>query len=434
MTDASPLRILYMEDDPGLARLVQKRLRRAGYPVDVAEDGQQGVEQFQAGDYGVLIIDQNMPVYSGLKVLEVLNEQGGLPPTIMLTGTGSEETAVEAMKLGASDYVVKDTDGGFLDLLPPVIERILKQRRLVEERQKAEDALRESESRFRAVAETAVDAIISIDKYGRIIFWNRGANAIFGYEDDDVLGRPLTMLLNTAYHEKHGPNMDFFSVAGEPRADRGIESRGLRRDGTEVPIELSLSNWQTARGTFYTVIVRDITERKVYEDKLARMAHTDALTGTFNRHYLDGLLESEFNRAKRYNHPIGFLMIDVNRFKQINDQFGHNVGDEVLIGISKQLVETLRESDIVVRYGGDEFLAILPETNGETEIARDRIIEAMAATERFKHMLDFPVTLSIGCAHWDPQDPRTIDRILKDADEEMYKAKRINHAQEAPHT
>jgi diguanylate cyclase (GGDEF)-like protein/PAS domain S-box-containing protein len=434
MTNASTLRILYMEDDPGLARLVQKRLRRAGYPVDVAEDGQQGVEQYEAGDYGVLIVDQNMPVYSGLKVLEVLSEQGELPPTIMLTGAGSEETAVEAMKLGASDYVVKDTDGGFLDLLPPVIERILKQRRLIEERQKAEEALRESEARFRAVAETAVDAIISIDKRGRITFWNRGASAIFGYEDEDVLGRPFTMLINPVYHEKNEPEMSFFDVQGEARTDRGIESRGLRRDGTDVPIELSLSNWQTATGTFYTVIVRDISERKIYEDKLARMAHTDALTGTFNRHYLDGLLESEFNRAKRYNHPIGFLMIDVNRFKQINDKYGHNVGDEVLIQISKQLVETLRESDIVVRYGGDEFLAILPETNGETEVARDRIIEAMAATERFKGVVDHSVSLSIGCAHWNPQDPRTIDRILSDADEEMYKAKHISHEQEAAHT
>ncbi|MCK5828217.1 diguanylate cyclase [Candidatus Bipolaricaulota bacterium] len=433
MTESSALRILYMEDDPGLARLVQKRLKRAGFSVDVAEDGEQGVEQYLAGEYAVLIIDQNMPVYSGLKVLEVLSAEGELPPTIMLTGSGSEETAVEAMKLGASDYVVKDTDGRFLELLPPVIESILKERRLIEEKQKAEQALKESEARFRAVAETAVDAIISIDKHGRIFFWNRGASAIFGYEEDDVRGRPLTMLINASYHEDNEPSMSFFSVGGEARTDRGIESRGLRRDGTDVPIELSLSNWQTETGTYYTVIVRDITERKEYEAKLARMAHTDALTGTYNRHYLNGILDAEFNRAKRYNHPIGFLMMDVNRFKQINDQCGHNVGDEVLIQISKQLVETLRESDIVVRYGGDEFLAILPETNGETEIARDRINEAMAETERFKGIVDFPVTLSIGCAHWDPQDPRTIDRLLSDADEDMYRVKHISHAQEEGH-
>jgi diguanylate cyclase (GGDEF)-like protein len=121
-------------------------------------------------------------------------------------------------------------------------------------------------------------------------------------------------------------------------------------------------------------------------------------------------------------------MIDVNRFKQINDQYGHKAGDEVLVAISRELVATLRESDIVVRYGGDEFLAILPETDGETEIARDRISNAMAASERFAGLVDFPVTLSIGCAHWDPQDPRTIDRILNDADEEMYNVKRAGRS------
>lgn len=429
MMDAALVRILYMEDDPGLARLVQKRLKRAGYSVDVAEDGEQGVEQYQDGDYGFLIIDQNMPVYSGLQVLKVIKEKGDLPPTIMLTGSGSEETAVEAMKLGANDYVVKDSAGGFLDLLPPVIERVLNQHRLVEDRQRAEEALRDSEARFRAVAETAVDAIISIDSHNRITFWNRSAEAMFGYPESDVLGRPFTILIDETYHQKNDPPMSFFTVSGETRVDRGIESRGRCRDGAAIPIELSLSSWDAKASTFYTAIVRDITERKEHEAELSRMAHTDALTGSFNRHYLAELLEREFYRAKRYNHPIGFLMIDVNRFKEINDQFGHQAGDEVLIRLTKLLVETMRESDFVVRYGGDEFLIILPETNGETEIAKDRIIEVLAVTERFSDIVDFPITLSIGCAHWDPQDPRTIDRILNDADERMYQAKRAGRTQ-----
>ncbi len=428
MTDASPIRILYMEDDPGLARLVQKRLQRAGYETDIAEDGEQGVTRYHAGTFDVLIVDQNMPVHSGLKVLEILSADGDLPPTIMLTGTGSEETAVEAMKLGASDYVVKDAAAGFLDLLPPAIERILNEQRLVEERQRAEDALRESEARFRAVAETAVDAIVSIDSRGRVTFWNRGAEAMFGYAEADVLGRPFTMLIDEAHHAKHDPPMSFFDLDGAARTERGVESHGRRKDGGTVPMELSLSSWETKAGSFYTAIVRDITERKQYEAKLARMAHTDALTGSFNRHYLAELLEREFHRARRYSHPIGFLMTDVNRFKQINDQYGHHAGDEVLVGISQLLVETVRESDFVVRYGGDEFLVILPETNGETEICRDRILAALAVTDRFAHIVDFPVSLSIGCAHWDPDDPRTIDRILGDADRKMYEAKQAGRS------
>jgi diguanylate cyclase (GGDEF)-like protein len=153
------------------------------------------------------------------------------------------------------------------------------------------------------------------------------------------------------------------------------------------------------------------------------MAHTDALTGTHNRHYLAELLEREILRARRYNHPIGFLMIDVDRFKEINDQWGHQAGDDVLVAISRLLMETVRESDIVVRFGGDEFLLILPETNAEINTAKDRILKAMAASKRFASIVDFPVSLSIGCAHWDPQDPRSVDRILRDADRRMYEAK-----------
>ena len=423
------IRILYMEDDPGLARLVQKRLSRAGYETIVAVDGEKGVAMYADARFDVLIVDQNMPVYSGLQVLQALGESDELPPTIMLTGSGSEETAVEAMKLGASDYVVKDTGGSYLDLLPPVIERILKERRLVEERQLAEEALRESEARFRAVAETAVDAIVSIDCEGRIAFWNRGAETIFGYAEFDALGRPFTMLIDGAYHEASKPSMAFFRMTGAPRMDRGVESRGVRKDGSTLPIDLSLSSWETKAGTFYTAIIRDITERKDHEAELARMAHTDALTGTFNRHYLAEILEREIHRARRYNHPIGFLMIDVNRFKQINDQHGHQVGDNVLVQIGQLLAETVRESDIVVRYGGDEFLVILPETDGETEVCRDRISGAISSTHRFADLVDFPVALSIGCAHWNPDDPRTLDRILSDADRRMYEAKEAEREQ-----
>ena len=423
MSDSEPMRVLYMEDDPALARLVQKRLKRMGYETDTAENGQQGVARYRSGKYDVLIVDQNMPIFSGLKVLEVLCDAGELPPTIMLTGTGSEQTAVDAMKLGANDYVVKDAAGGFLDLLPLVIERILKERRLVEEHRRAEEALRENEARFRAVAQTAVDAIISTDSHGRMTFWNRGAKEIFGYDERDVLGRPFTLLIEEAFHDENGPPFSFFHVNGEPRIDRGIESRGRRKDGTTVPIDLSLSSWQTKAGTFYTAIVRDIAERKGYEAELDRMAHTDALTGTHNRHYLAELLEREVHRARRYNHPIGFLMIDVDRFKEINDQYGHRVGDDVLIAIAQLLMKTVRESDIVVRYGGDEFLLILPETNGETNTAKERILKEMAASKRFASIVDFPVSLSIGCAHWDPQTPRSIDHILRDADRRMYEAK-----------
>ncbi|MGD2206000.1 MAG: response regulator [Anaerolineae bacterium] len=149
MAESPGAHILLMEDDPGLARLLQKRLAREGYRLDIARDGEEGLAMHDAGSYDLLIMDQVMPVYTGLEVIRILSERGPLPPIIMVTGTGSEQIAVKAMKLGAGDYIVKDVDGGYFDLLPTVIEQVLQQRRLVEEKERASAALQESHRRLK---------------------------------------------------------------------------------------------------------------------------------------------------------------------------------------------------------------------------------------------------------------------------------------------
>lgn len=139
MPGSGPIRILYMEDDEGLARLLQKRLERQGYTVDVAHNGEQGLSMFTKGTYDIVAVDQSMPRLDGLEVIRILTSQGYLPPTIMITGSGDERTAVEAMKLGASDYIVKDIEGVYLELLPSVIEQTLHKQRLLDEKQRADD-------------------------------------------------------------------------------------------------------------------------------------------------------------------------------------------------------------------------------------------------------------------------------------------------------
>jgi len=135
-------RILCMEDDAGIGRLLEKKLERAGYAVDLASDGGEGLAVYDEHRHDVVILDQQMPVHTGLDVIRDLSRRGPLPPIIMITGAGSERTAVEAMKLGAGDYVIKDVDGRFLSLLPTIVERLLRQHRLSEEKAQAEEAIR----------------------------------------------------------------------------------------------------------------------------------------------------------------------------------------------------------------------------------------------------------------------------------------------------
>jgi len=160
------------------------------------------------------------------------------------------------------------------------------------------------------------------------------------------------------------------------------------------------------------------------QNELREHARRDPLTGVYNRRYFNEVVEQELVRSRRYDHPIGFLMIDVDRFKEINDRFGHQMGDRVLKAVAELLVGQVRESDIVVRYGGDEFLIMLLETDGETEAVTERIQNAIAERNRTNELIPFPVTLSIGAAHWAPESEEPIEQVLAVADRRMYEEKR----------
>ena len=141
MDELKVVRILYMEDDAGLARLLQRRLNRAGYHLDIAADGDEGLSLYESGSYDVLLLDQEMPGKSGLDVIRILASSSSRPCMIMLTGAGNEAIAVEALKLGACDYVMKDGEGRYLELIQTVIEQAHKKWKLVREKNTAKEKL-----------------------------------------------------------------------------------------------------------------------------------------------------------------------------------------------------------------------------------------------------------------------------------------------------
>jgi len=260
MTKTESVRILYMEDDAGLARLVQRNLERAGYVVDIAGDGEQGLAMYDAGSYDVVLIDKNMPVRDGLEVIRIMVSQGSLPPTIMVTGTGNEMTAVDAMKLGARDYIVKDTEGGYLKLLPPVIEQVLHQ-------QQAEKALRESEEKLRSLVENAPSIIVIAARDGMIQFVNR---TISGISVEEVIGRKIYDYITPEYHNVVKETIERVFLTGETGSyeAKGVDTNGryswlnaqvgsIKRDGQVVAV---------------TLISTDITEKKKAEE------HQNAIT------------------------------------------------------------------------------------------------------------------------------------------------------------
>ncbi len=160
-----------------------------------------------------------------------------------------------------------------------------------------------------------------------------------------------------------------------------------------------------------------------FQEKLLHQALHDSLTQVYNRYYLMQFLENERKRAQRFKRCIGFLMIDIDRFKEINDRFGHHIGDQILIITAQTIQDSTRECDVVVRYGGDEFLVVLPETDHQSEIVKERISRKIAEREDLKNILDFPLTISVGIAVWKPGESDTINDILSLADKRMYREK-----------
>jgi diguanylate cyclase (GGDEF)-like protein/PAS domain S-box-containing protein len=167
---------------------------------------------------------------------------------------------------------------------------------------------------------------------------------------------------------------------------------------------------------------QEITERKLAEEVLYKEAIKDPLTGVFNRRFMNEFVSKEIKRSERHKRKIGFLLVDVDNFKEINDTYGHTVGDRVLKEVAGFLQSNVRQSDFVVRYGGDEFLIILTELEGDPEMVRDRIKKNFGK-RTFKDF-PFPISLSIGCSTWDPEQPRPQESILSEADQKMYEDKK----------
>ncbi|MBF0147291.1 MAG: response regulator [Magnetococcales bacterium] len=274
-------RILYMEDDEALAQLVQRRLSHQEYDVEIAPDGLVGLEKLKTTPFDVVVLDYRMPKLDGLAVLDRIMEDKPSLPAIMVSGFGSLEIAIEAIHRGAADYVVKEAGNNYLALLRNTIERVLEKQRLIQGKKKIEAALLYSELQFRFITHSASDAILSANEDGCLTFWNRGATTIFGYHEDEVLGRSLTLLIPERDHEAHLAAMNRVKKTGRMSlAGQILEVLARRKDGTEFPLEISLSSWAVNGKRFFSAVARDITLRKKAEQRTQRLLQNQILINT----------------------------------------------------------------------------------------------------------------------------------------------------------
>ena len=309
----------------------------------------------------------------------------------------------------------------------------------ISERKQAEEALRESEERYRSLVETSPDAITLTDLGTNIIMANQQAALLHGFQNvEEMLSsvRDATDLIAPRDRQRA---IDNAQKTLEMGSIRNIEYTFLRKDGTTFPAELSASLIVDAEGNpkAFTAVTRDITERKQAEEQLNHMATHDALTSLPNRMLFNDRLTVALARAHRNQQGLATMLLDLDHFKDVNDTLGHTVGDKLLQAVGDRLTSLLRKSDTVARMGGDEFLLLLPDIARVEDAANiaQKILEDIRRPFEFEaHELH--ITTSIGMALY-PNDGEDVDALMRNADIALYRAKdqgRDNYQRYTPAT
>ena len=258
--------VLVVEDDPDLSLALSDYLRHEGYTVHSVATGRQALHDVEEQAFGAVVLDLGLPDLRGFAVLRGLEEMDPLLPVIVLTASIQEQYTVEALRRGAFAYITKPYNR---DELRIILRQAVDVRRLVNKMSHVEKALTAKEEQFRQVVQTAPDGIVLADGDGRVVSWNTAAERLFGYTEREVLGQPLTTIMPARYREGHLRGLELAKGAGRPmHTGRTIELSGLRKDGSEFPIELSLSTWRSGQQIVSCGIIRDITLRKEAEAKL----------------------------------------------------------------------------------------------------------------------------------------------------------------------
>ena len=333
---------------------------------------------------------------------------------------------------GELDFYRKDKSvmSADLQVIPHVddngqIIELLGVSRDISERKKVEAELRQSEERARLMAENAWEIIWTAAPDGTATYVNAAIERVRGITIEQAMDQPLEEIyapssadsIRTYFRELHAA----IHNGDEPPVYRE-EHEQYRADGSIMVSETQVVPHLDQDGRLVEIIgvTRDISERKRFEAELKRLAVTDAVTGVWNRSHGEELLDAEMTDARATGRPLSLLMLDIDHFKSINDRYGHQAGDHVLIEITRRLQDSLPRTDAVARWGGEEFVVLLRDCRIDDAVATAEKIRARIAERPFDDA--GRATVSIGAAELAAEDD--LDSWLARADEALYKAKR----------
>lgn len=446
LSDSTTMRrIMIVEDDPVSALLLRRVLENRGYTVDHAENGIAALDIFKDGEHRVMITDWMMPEMDGVALCrEVRQISKAYTYVLLLSAKGQRQDRLEAFEAGVDDFLSKPLDREELFARLKVADRILAQEDMLrkqtdeitvasERLQMANQNLLLASRRFEELFAGMPVASFTFDSEGMIHEWNRAAEALFARNAQESVLRPVWSVLGGG--DESFWSADLVEAIFQGESVQNTDWAFALPSGERRHLVANVFALRGVSGEIIGAISAnlDITERKQAErrieeqkqaleeanQKLETLAVTDGLTGLWNHRRFQEELDAAFSSHHRMKWPLSLILLDVDKFKQYNDAFGHPAGDDVLKKVAQVLTETSRSYEAVARYGGEEFGVILPGTTKE---------QAMLAAERFRIALEQAVwphreiTASLGVSSLESgvDKPR---ELIQRADAALYASK-----------
>jgi diguanylate cyclase (GGDEF)-like protein/PAS domain S-box-containing protein len=324
----------------------------------------------------------------------------------------------------------------FVEVVKSIDARKRAEVALSELRTALEKRVEERTAELAGIIENANDAYISLDESGKVIGWNKRAMDTFGWAAEEALGRNLDeLIMKTGHAVRHRAGIARYLATGVARVlNQRLELPALRKDRTEIIVEVRIHSVQINGETRFSAFLHDISERKAQEALREAEAKVDALTGLANRRAFLEALPASMSRADRTNRSLAVIFIDLDGFKSVNDEYGHESGDLLLKEIGMRIRRVIRDTDYAARLGGDEFTIIVEGVERGQEDARIVAVKLRGAITQPVDCASgqLRVGASIGIAVYQPRSEVSPENVVSQADEWMYQAKKAGNSSIMP--
>ena len=430
--------ILVVDDMLENTRLLARILTSSGYQVQVANNGLDAIRSAKISPPDLILLDISMPIMDGIETCRQLkqNQRTSEIPVIFISALDDIENKVKAFQEGGVDYIIKPFELeevqarvgkhlAFLNLRAQLQSLNQELTMRVEELTLSHELLRERESKLDAFIKALPSLSFVVDEEGRYLEVMTSASGILMVETDQLQGRLISDVIP---YQEATRIMDAIKQAIETGKTQIIEYK--------IPILTGEERWFEARIALMeknldghskvVFVVYEISERVQLYREIQRLANQDPLTSCFNRRHFMTLAEQEFQRAARYKRPLSLIFVDIDYFKKFNDQYGHQIGDQLLCSLVNLCKRQLRSVDIFGRYGGEEFLILMPETKAGAALqAAERLRRKIKSMNIVTTEGKLSITVSMGAVSIDFSfcETPTLDDLIRQADQALYAAK-----------